>query len=350
MLRNLGITVMFVIATVGAASAAQPKPLSTPKQEIAKQSGSTSAQKSATSDKDKDTADKVTVVVSNQETAASSPDSNKSKNDEDVRIQRKLANFTAGLVIVGLFQAVALFLTVIWIKQQAKFLEEHAGYFKDLAEAAADNAKAAALSAQTIERQTGIMDDQLKAMKSQLVTTGSQLVEMGRQTEMLERSVQIVISKERPRLSVKVNALNLTNPGLQSVKYDVQFSGLTTAFILGSTAILGMSDSEEPPTFLFKPSMHKISAQITPSTAPFEGKAFLMPDLTLTEGQITDIIERKRFIHFWGFIKYRDVFYDVFKRDRETIFGWVWNFTDHPDSTDTSKPWGYWKERYYSET
>jgi hypothetical protein len=59
-----------------------------------------------------------------------------SQSREDLEVQHQLALFTEGLVWVGIAQAVVLLITLIWIRQQAKILEKHAGHFEDLSDAA----------------------------------------------------------------------------------------------------------------------------------------------------------------------------------------------------------------------
>jgi len=140
MLKSL-VVFGVLVAPVGIAFSGQTAPLGTPKQGVAKQGRGSGAGVPAQSHDDKNAADKVTVIFNQNGTPAPQPD--KSKDDEDIRIQRKIANFTAWLVFVGAIQAGALIATLIWIRQQARLMREHAGHLNNLAIAARANAQAA---------------------------------------------------------------------------------------------------------------------------------------------------------------------------------------------------------------
>lgn len=119
MLKSLGISAL-MIATVGIAFAAQPKPFGTPKQGITKQGGTVQTQNPQTSGETSNAAQNVTVINGDQMTTPSHQ-SDAGNEDENVRIQRKLANLTAGLVFVGIAQALILILTIcaIWGQTRA---------------------------------------------------------------------------------------------------------------------------------------------------------------------------------------------------------------------------------------
>src|SRR5439155_23604019 len=94
---------LLVFATVGVSCTAQTKPFGTPEKGVAKQSSSPNTQNTTTSEKDKDTGSGITVIVNQEKHPSNKP--NESEADENIQIQRKLANFTAWLVVVGLIQA-----------------------------------------------------------------------------------------------------------------------------------------------------------------------------------------------------------------------------------------------------
>ncbi len=87
-----------VLATVGVACASQAKPLSTPEKRVAKQSGSLGAQESTGSKEDKTATPNVTVIVKQEQPPAKKPDENQAQDEENTRIQRRLANLTTWLV------------------------------------------------------------------------------------------------------------------------------------------------------------------------------------------------------------------------------------------------------------
>ncbi|MGA7794249.1 MAG: hypothetical protein WCA19_14535 [Candidatus Acidiferrales bacterium] len=137
-LRRLVFLTIFT--AVGISFAAQSQPFSTPEKGLAKQEGSKDGENPARSNKDQKAAPNVTVIV-NQEKPAPH-ESDESKNSEDIKIQRQLARFTGGLVIVGFIQAVVLALTLVAIIIQAVLMGKHAGHLKNLAAETKNNANA----------------------------------------------------------------------------------------------------------------------------------------------------------------------------------------------------------------
>ena len=75
-------------------------------------------------------------------------DANANGNNEDLGIQRKLAEYTKWLVIVTWFLAVVGGVQGYFLFRQARHLGEHASHLHSLAGAASDNAKAAQDTAQ----------------------------------------------------------------------------------------------------------------------------------------------------------------------------------------------------------
>jgi hypothetical protein len=65
------------------------------------------------------------------------------QSEEDVDVQRKLANFTGYLVWVGGLQVLILFVQAVLFRRQTKIMGQHKVSLEQLATAAADNAIAA---------------------------------------------------------------------------------------------------------------------------------------------------------------------------------------------------------------
>jgi hypothetical protein len=105
-----GMVFCLVLATVGVAGSSQTKPSSPLEQRVAKQDARLGADKSETTGKEPSNPPNVTGVVKQENPSSHKPDEN--KDDENIAIQRKLANFTWRLVIVGCIQAAILALTV----------------------------------------------------------------------------------------------------------------------------------------------------------------------------------------------------------------------------------------------
>jgi hypothetical protein len=197
-----------------------------------------------------------------------------------------------------------------------------------------------------IEKQATIMGEQREVMTMQMRAMHAQLTGMSEQTQHLERAVMIVVSKERARISIKVDKLTLREAGLQWIEFDVIFYGLTAATIIETSALAAITDSlDKPKEPGFRTSLHDFPSQIPPGAVTLRHKAFMFPKLTLDDAQIEDVYAGKKFIHAWGFVKYKDSFFDVFPIVRETAFRLVWRFPDKPDSKSLESPgkrYGFW--------
>ena len=304
---------------------AQITPLSHSSKGTTKQTNSVPVQDPSAADKTKE--------VAQQNTGSQNPhlipNPDKAINGEDLRIQRKVADFTLLLVIVGLLQALAL-LGTLWIAmRQADLMRVHAGHLDKLADAAENNANAASLSAATIERQAGIMDSQLKTMQGQLDTTMNQLAEMEKQTRALERSVQFVVNKERPHLSFEVGELVLTtSPFKHALESTLTNYGPTDAFIISAKDRLFVADSEIPDPDIAD-HLHEMSIPkiIRGGSEPLGVK--VSPIIfQFDDAQITKIKNRTQFAHYLAVIKYKDVFFTDDNDIRVTSISKVWRITD----------------------
>jgi hypothetical protein len=103
-------------ATIWVTASAQPKPLSSPKQGITKQGSSTSAEKRAASSDEKDSTNNVTTVIHQENSPSHQSDTE--NEDENIRIQGKLANLTTWLVVAAFIQALILAATIVAIVLQ----------------------------------------------------------------------------------------------------------------------------------------------------------------------------------------------------------------------------------------
>jgi len=65
----------------------------------------------------------------------------------------------------------------------------------------------------------------------------------------------------------------------------------------------------------------------------------MLPRLESME-DIADVVEGRKFIHLWGLIRYRDVFFDVFRQKRTTAYRYVWKFTGNAGDTVVGTPLG----------
>jgi hypothetical protein len=119
------VIVAAIFATIGIACAAQSTPLSPPEKRIAKADSAKSAPNAEKSDQQKGTASNINVIVEEGDTPKKAADEQEEK--ENIEIQRKLAYFTGGLVLVGLLQTIVLGFTLSTINRQAEIAERQEG-------------------------------------------------------------------------------------------------------------------------------------------------------------------------------------------------------------------------------
>jgi hypothetical protein len=226
-----------------------------------------------------------------QVSAQSSQPQTATSND-DVEIQRKIEIFTGGLVIVGVLQAGVMFLT--WL---------------------------------VYRRQAGIMEQQRATMESQWTTMQGQLAHMRKQTDILDKSVtaaeksaeaanrgvEIMISKERARLFIEVEPLSIPDSPspLFSVKHRVRIHGSTDAIIIESGGCAAIGDSKDIPnieTFLCLPAVRDEIISPTSQEHSYTPVLASQGGISIGQSDLDDLTKGAKFVHFWGFIRYQDLF------------------------------------------
>lgn len=96
------VVIIGVLATVGIQSPVNSTPQGTPEQGVAKQRSGAQAEESKRTNGHENPAPNVTVIVKQEQSPANKPD--EKQPDENIAIQRRLANLTTWLVIVGALQ------------------------------------------------------------------------------------------------------------------------------------------------------------------------------------------------------------------------------------------------------
>jgi hypothetical protein len=241
-----------------------------------------------------------------------------SRNKEDLATQRELVKYTKWLVYVGVLQGFVFFLTLLAIRHEASIAGDIASAAKDNAAAASDNAIAVKDGAKAAEANARASEASAEAAKE---------------------SVEIIVRKERARIKIRPIELVLTphKTLLANVTYEVLFYGSTPAFIADAHAEAYVSDSLAPSStsnsLSFPMSLPEV---ITPLAPLKEQTTFIGPKWTLEQVDIDRLNDGTLFIHFNGFIQYKD----VFDRERETRFRYVWKTSNQvmPDG----KRFAYW--------
>jgi hypothetical protein len=170
-----------------------------------------------------------------------------------------------------------------------------------------------------------------------------------------KQAVEIVISKERCRirmmtpggLKLPYRSTQTTHESVfesndpQQLYYRVNWYGLTEGYVVEAVHGACVSDSQEPPNTPSSP-IDQFPWRLDPTDpeqAWWTVSVRMLPRLESMD-DIADVIEGRKFIHFWGFIRYRDVFFDVFRQRRITAYRYVWNFTGNPVDTPVGTPLG----------
>ena len=180
---------------------------------------------------------------------------------------------------------------------------------KEAAEATRDSVKAIQDQGKIMERQTKAAEDAATAARD---------------------NINLFISKERARLKIVMKPLKLVPQfgTVLTVDFTISVYGETAAYISETrcvayeTPLDYINDSELGEAVMFP--MHSIPNVIPAKSSPVEEFAFLDFSDEHRESFLTEINIGRLFVGIRGFIKYRD----VFDRERETRFRYVWKF--HP--------------------
>jgi hypothetical protein len=158
--------------------------------------------------------------------------------------------------------------------------------------------------------------------------------------EAAKDMLELIISKERARVRVELKTLNLSVGGFLTitVDYTVRLYGSTEARIVESGVEACLHNSPDPTgtmsSYLMPMGLEQV---LTPQSPVVDKVAFLTPLMKPEKADVDRINEKKSFVHFRGFIKYKD----VFERERETRFQYLWNVTDLQNFA-TKGPFSYW--------
>jgi hypothetical protein len=304
MLKRLAVLGLYGALATVSFLVAQTSPLSPPRQGIAKEGSGGSAQKPGQPSQDQQPANSPPKVANPY---PSSANGETKKDDENIEIQRRIANFTAWLVVVGGAQAIALLLTLFVIKRQATLMEVHAEHLSGLASAATDNASAIARQADLMEQQTTVLRDSVAAANASAKAANDQ--------------IEMVRQQERARIHVTPLDFEMIEP-TEPNKIMIEFVniGPTNAFDVRVEA--GAKVTVEG----FKPEQGEYTDLAVPT--------LFKPDKTESSWIVCDFPERwqsevdndrvRITVELIGQVKYRDVFDTVHTDDfayRMNVYG-----------------------------
>ena len=225
-------------------------------------------------------------------------------NDSDLEI--KLMWFLGTLAVVAVLQ----FITLLW---QAVTIRKMLG---------------------RIAEQSYQMDHQSTMMAGQLTALQDTASAAQSSAAAAKDSVDVIVSKERARLRIELAPFYLNFGAPSPANYAVQLQGKTDAYVLNSHAAVYLSDSREPDPNLETGRPMPLPNAITPQSPVVKARDVLHP---FSDEEIENIRQRKSFVHFTGFVRYKD----VFDGEHETRFNRVWSIAKMNHLGE--EPFTYWE-------
>ena len=225
-------------------------------------------------------------------------------NDSDLEI--KLMWFLGALAVVAVLQFITLLWQAVTIRKMLRRVAEQS---------------------YQMEYQSTMMAGQLTALQDTASAAQSSAA-------AAKDSVDVVVSKERARLRIELAPFYLNFGAPSPANYAVQLQGKTDAFVLDSHAAIYVSDSKDPNPNLEIGKPMPLPNAITPQSPMVKARDVLHP---FSDEEIENIRQRKSFVHFAGFVRYKD----VFDGEHETRFNRVWSIAkmDHLGE----EPFTYWE-------
>ena len=144
-------------------------------------------------------------------------------------------------------------------------------------------------------------------------------------------NIELAINGQRAHIRVKPEPFKLepTETAInRKAFYKIEFYGPTVAFIIDAVVKAEVTDSIEPSTESVFRDM-RLPSIIAPGTEPRLEKTYFFQ--IVDEARVERIIQKESFIHFRGYIQYRD----VFERERWTRFNQVWQYFERPNMDGT---------------
>ncbi len=158
--------------------------------------------------------------------------------------------------------------------------------------------------------------------------------------EASKAMLDLIINKERARIRVEMKKLDLslTGIGVNAVEYTVRLYGSSEARIIDSGAEVSIDASPEPIVkegYMMPAGLPEV---MTPVNPVHEKSTLFMPMSAMNPDLVDKIQGRKAFVHFRGFIKYKD----IFEKERETKFLYLWNVTEWAVIGKVGDLFSYW--------
>jgi len=145
------------------------------------------------------------------------------------------------------------------------------------------------------------------------IVIGWQSWETRNAAKIANRSLEAVMDKERARLEILAGNIALDAGSPIAVGVRLKNSGPTmVSSIEGGTARLLTTGRDVEPDYAASTPLGFTGTLAANSETSMAVPVFLQPDPTLTISQVVDIQGHQSFIHFFGFVRYRDVYKRTF--------------------------------------
>jgi hypothetical protein len=185
-----------------------------------------------------------------------------------------------------------------------------------------------------MEYQSRVLDGQLKVMSEQLAAVKETASASSLSATAAKESIDRIICKERARLRVELQPFYLNFDAPSPASYTVQHEGSTDAFVVDSHVSVYVSPSRDPDRSAVNGRPMPIPNVIGSQNPVVAAQDVLHP---FTPEEIDEIRQLKSFVHFTGFIRYKD----VFEGQHETRFNRVWSIARM--SHLNGEPFTYWE-------
>ena len=170
-------------------------------------------------------------------------------------------------------------------------------------------------SLNAMRRQSRLMESQTEILRDSVSAAQAS-------ADAANANIELITKERRSYVRIEIADLDLLNAGVlgDRVAFKVVFYGPTEIFILETAAEADLTDSQQSPDSLV---WHTIGLPsiVPPRTEPIERAAYLYRKLSPVEERA--LVEGNKFMHFRGFVRYRD----VFERDHRTRFNQVWVYS-----------------------
>ena len=169
-----------------------------------------------------------------------------------------------------------------------------------------------------IGRQADIMERQAKKLDESVAVADKAAIAAQTGADAAKDGVELVKKKERARLTIDVSRLALKAHDIWAnhIPFNINFVGVTPAFVLQSEARAEVNNRPVPDT------SDRVTLPLSiPEIIKTDIPSLKLPIIhVMGNAEIKDIEEGRLFVHFHGFVKYRDIF-DV---EHETCFCFSW--------------------------